>query len=201
MNISKAPIFKLSIASSVLLFFSKMYGQKFWTELWMIYGFIELMIVVFFLIVFVASIVFWIKNKKKFANPFIPFAFNLIVGALVVILPLNLIRNEMGFTLFYNNYEAASNLAIASKHDSTIYFYVLPDKFKSLSLNDGEVSVINKPSAKAVFFFTFIGVPTGKQGFLKIIAGGKPNNFVDDLFSKVYEVKALKNNWYYVAGD
>ena len=201
MSISKAPIFKLSVISSLLLFFSLMYGQKFWSELWVIYGFIEIIIIIFFLIVFIVSIVFWIKNKKKYTNPFIPFVFNLIAGALVVVLPLNSIRNKIGFTLDYNDYETASNLVITSKHDSTVYLYELPDKFKSLSVGGGEVLVINKPSAKAVFFFTFRGAPTGKQGFLKIMAGGKPNDFVDDLFSKIDEVKQLKNNWYYVTGD
>ena len=201
MSISKALIFKLSTISSLLLFLSIMYGQKFWSELWLVYGFIEFIIIVFFLTIFTISIVFWIKNKRNYSNSFIPFIINLIIGILVIVLPLNWIRNRIGFAFYYNSYQTASNLAINSKHDSTVYLYKLPDKFKSLSAGGGDALVINQPSGKAVFFYTFRGTPNGKQGFLKIIKGENANDFVKDLFIEFPIVKDLKNNWYYVSGD
>ena len=167
----------------------------------MIYGLIEIGIIVLFSVVLIRSLIFWIRRRHLYSYIFIPFCINMLFLVLVILLPLNWIKDRLEFSLYYNRYEVASDLAIKAKPDSASYLYMLPSGYQSLSVGGGEVLVTNKEKANAVLFFTFRGVPDGMSGFVKTRNSKKNNYLIREIFNELYQIKDLGNNWYYVSGN
>lgn len=199
MDVTKTNSFKLSLYSSIILLLSMMYAQRFWSTLWIIYGFIEIALIAFFAIALVWSVVFWIKNKYK--KSYLPFAISITSLALIIILPLNWIRNRIEFFVWKSNYEQAALLIYKNMPDSTRTTYKLPDKYEFLSAGGGEALVENSSKCKGVLFFTFRGIPDGMKGFVKILDGKSINTFTESIGSEVDEIKVLGDNWYYISGQ
>lgn len=198
MKVYKTTIFALSIVSSLLLFLSVMYSQKFWSELWIIYGFIELAFIVFFFILLIWSIVYWIRNKVQ--KPFLPFLINIVSLLLIIVLPLNFIRNRVDFFFNKGDYEKAAKLIYNETHTLTDTVYKLPSGYQSLSAGGGDALIVNNSLGSAVFFFTFRGAPDGLKGFLKVINGKGTDVFTKNIGSEITEIKNLGDNWYYISG-
>jgi len=198
-GIYNASVFRLSVISSLLLFFSVMFGQYLWSQLWMLFGIIELAIIIFFVAMLVWSIVHWIKNRKTLSNTYYPFLVNVVIVALVVILPLNFIRIWLKYNLHRSDFEAASQIVLKTKTD-TLHRLTLPSEYQYLSMNSGSVNVEKNGPASTVIFYTFLGVPDGKGGIIKVF-NGQFDGVKTELFDKVYDVKPLGNNWYYVMGN
>ncbi|MVN89639.1 hypothetical protein [Mucilaginibacter aquatilis] len=189
--------FKLSFFASIFLFISVMYSQKLWSDLWMIYGFFQLFIIAAFLIVLVTSTVFWIRQGEIYRFSFLPFGLNIICLILVIMLPLNYIRNRMAFVVYKDDYQVASNIAVTGPLDPGSSLYKLPGKYSSLSVGGGEVDVLDKSLNQAVLFFTFRGMPEGRSGFVHI-RKGNASFCIKEMFGDVYKQKELGNRWYYV---
>jgi hypothetical protein len=199
-SIAKSTTFILSVVSSLLLLLSVAYGQRLWSDLWVIYGFIQLGLICFFAVSLIISIVFWINKRRNFKLRYLPFCINVLFGSLTIILPLNWIRNRIEFTLYSDSFEAA--YSITSKANITSgSIYKLPPKYQSLSVGGGEVYFTKKDSITAVLFYTFRGTPDGQNGFVKV-SNGKINDIVDNILGgEVYDIKPLGNKWYYVSGE
>jgi hypothetical protein len=199
-SIKTASIFKLSLISSLLLFFDIMFSQALANIFSLFAILIDIPVILFFAIVSILSLVFWIKRSKDYAAPFSPLIINLLFLIAIIILPLNYIRNRIDFFINETDYNRAYELAINAHPDSTYYNFVLPGKFKSLSTDDGQVDGVNKEKAHAVLFYTFRGVPDGQIGFVKVSNDKNADTLINQLFGKVNEKKDLGNSWYYVNG-
>ena len=200
-NIIQSLPFKLSLVSSSVFFLSVMYAQKFGSELWILYGYIQIGIVAFFLTTLIISVVFYFRKRHYYSYSFLPFCINLFFLVITIILPLNWIRNRIDFAINYNTYEVASNIILDSTSDSLQRIYALPEKFSSLSVGGGDVYVVNNKEEKAILFYTFRGAPDGMKGFLKIEKCKNLKSLVGHFRSEIYEIKYLKNNWYYISGN
>lgn len=192
-------VFKLSVISSLLLFFSIMFGDYLWTQLWILFGLIEFALILLFAYVLIWSIIYWATHHKADRLTYAPFLINVIFLIMVIALPLNFIRNQVKFSLHRSDFEAASQMAFKAQAD-TFQRVKLPANYQYLSINDGVVRVAHNKTASAVIFYTFLGVPDGQGGFVKV-SGGKFDTAENGIFDKVYEVRSLGDNWYYVKGN
>ncbi|MES2275349.1 MAG: hypothetical protein V4592_04960 [Bacteroidota bacterium] len=196
----KRPVFKLSVLSALLLFFSIAFGEELWSDYWMYYAFIEMFIVASGGMVLVWSIIFWF-DKPLYRLVWLPCCINVLTAAIVIFMPLNWLRNKVWFTIRHHGYEAAANMALNAKSDTAgIYLYPLPGRYHSLSAGGGEAYVIRQKDAKAVFFYT-LRQQDSKKGFVKIDDGKKIDQYLQYLCNEVYIVKPMGGNWYYVSGD
>jgi len=202
-DITNTIILYLSILSSILLFLTIMYGQKLASELWVMTLIIDLPIILFFSVSIIVSLIFWIRNNSKYDFPFLPLTINILFLGLIIILPLNKIRNRIEFATQKKQFEKAVDFVLSKQIEQTVYpeTFKLPKNYKKLSVGGGEVIVIKKNTQKGVFFYTFRGVPDGRIGFLKIIGNDNVNDFTKELFNEVDEINAIGNNWYFVSGE
>jgi len=202
-DITNTTILYLSILSSILLFLTIMYGQKLASELWVMTFIIDLPIILFFSVSIIVSLIFWIRNNSKYDFPFLPLTINILFLGLIIILPLNKIRNRIEFATQKKQFEKAVDFVLSKQIEQTVYpeTFKLPKNYKKLSVGGGEVIVIKKNTQKGVFFYTFRGVPDGRIGFLKIIGNDNVNDFTKELFNEVDEINAIGNNWYFVSGE
>jgi hypothetical protein len=180
-----------------------MYGQKLASELWVMTLIIDLPIILFFSVSIIVSLIFWIRNNSKYDFPFLPLTINILFLGLIIIFPLNKIRNRIEFATQKKQFEKAVYFVLSKQIEQTIYpeTFKLPKNYKKLSVGGGEVIVIKKNTQKGVFFYTFRGVPDGRIGFLKIIGNDNVNDFTKELFNEVDEINAIGNNWYFVSGE
>ena len=202
-DITNTTILYLSILSSMLLFLSIAYGQKLASELWVMTLIIHLPIILFFTVTMIVSLIFWIRNNSKYDFPFLPLTINILFFGLIIILPLNKIRNRIEFATQKKQFEKTVSFVLSKQTEQTIYpeTFKLPENYKNLSVGGGEVIVINKSTQKGVFFYTFRGVPDGRIGFLKIIGNDNVTDFAKQLFNEVNEINEIGNNWYFIAGE
>jgi hypothetical protein len=202
-DITNTTILYLSILSSILLFLTIMYGQKLASELWVMTLIIDLPIILFFSVSIIVSLIFWIRNNSKYDFPFLPLTINILFLGLIIILPLNKIRNRIEFATQKKQFEKAVDFVLSKQIEQSVYpeTFKLPKNYKKLSVGGGEVIVIKKNTQKGVFFYTFRGVPDGRIGFLKIIGNDNVNDFTKELFNEVDEINAIGNNWYFVSGE
>jgi hypothetical protein len=200
-KITGTRIFKLALISSILLFISLFYFQKLWSELWLIYGFIQIGIIIFFIVTVVWGLIFWIRKNGEYKAAFVPLVIMITFLGLIIFLPLNKIRNALEFSANKKRLEKAVDLVLANNVKRTKYptLYKLPRKYESLSAGDGEVLIVNKLTSRGVLFYTFRGVPDGKSGFFKLKGDGKMEDFKADL--NVIELKDLGDNWYFITSE
>lgn len=202
-DITNTTILYLSVLSSILLFLSIMFGQKLASELWILTLIIELPIILFFIVTIIVSLIFWVRNNLKYDFPFLPLTINILFVGLIIILPLNKIRNRFEFVIQKRQYEKAADFVLSKQIEQTIHpeIFRLPKNYKNLSVGGGEVIVINKSNQKGVFFYTFRGVPDGQIGFLKIEGTYDVNNFAKLMFNEVNEINEIGKNWYFISGE
>ena len=172
---------------------SLFYGQVLWSKFWILFGFAEIGIIIFFISVLISALLFWVKNNS-YNYKFVPFLICLISAVTVIILPLTCIRNRVNFSIYKNDYENAV-LYLKKIESNKTGFVNLPLKYKHLS--DGRVSIIVKQNQKAIQFYTFRGIPDGFGGFVKT---DKKQN-IDSLFNNETNVRDFGNDWYYVSGE
>lgn len=202
-DISSTAIFYLAILSSMLLFLSIWFAQKMVSEIWILYIFIFLPVILFFAVTSVAALIFWLRNRSKFDMPYLPLAINSLFLGLIIILPLNKIRNRIKFETHQSQYEKAVDFVLSKQTEQTTYPEIvkLPENYQYLSVGGGEVLVINKDNKKGVFFYSFRGTPEGQIGFLRIKGNDNINDFNKELFNEVDEVKKIDDNWYYISAE
>lgn len=202
-DITTTTIFYLALISSILLFLSIMFAQKLTSEIWILYLFILLPVILFFAVTSIIALIFWIRYTSKFDMPYLPLAINIIFLALILILPLNKIRNRIKFETHKSQYEKAVNYALSQQSEQTTYPVILklPKNYKYLSVGGGEVMVINKDNKKGVFFYNFRGTPDGQIGFLRIKGNENINDFKKELFNEIVEIKKIDDNWYYISAE
>ena len=168
-KITGTGIFKLALIGSLLLFLSLFYGQKLWSELWLIYGFIQIGIIIFFIVTVVRGLIFWIRKNREYRSAFVPLFIMITFLGLIIILPLNKIRNRLEFSANKKRLEKSVDLVLANNPEKTKYptLYKMPRKYESLSAGGGEVTIVNKLTSRGVLFYIFRGVPDGMSGFSK----------------------------------
>jgi hypothetical protein len=196
-------IFKLALISSVLLFFSVFYWQKLWSELWLIYGFIQIGIIIFFLLTTIRGLIFWIKKDREYRAAFVPFVITATFFCLIIVFPLNKIRNRLEFATNKTRFETAADVVLSSNVKKMRYptLYKLPKNYQDLSAGGGEVLLFNNLNSRGVLFYTFRGVPGGMSGFFKIEGGGRIEDFKSDLAYGSDGLRNLGDNWYFISGE
>jgi hypothetical protein len=200
-NITGAPSFIIAVVSSALLLITIAYSDKLWSELWLLSMVIDIIVIFFFLASFIKSLIFWIKKNPEYHLPFVPLAINVVFLAVIMILPLNYIRNKIEFSVNRTKMEEAVNIILFKKYEQNKFMYYLPEDYQYLSAGRGQVMAINDYSVRAVFFYTFRGVPDGMKGFVKIKDYGTIQDFKENFGSEVIEIKDLGDNWYFVSAD
>lgn len=202
-DITATAIFYGALLSSILLLLSIMFAQKLVSEIWILYFFIILPLILFFTVTSIVALIFLLRYRSKFDMPYLPLAINSIFLGLIIILPLNQIRNRIKFETYKSHYEKAVNFALSQQNEQTSYPVIvkLPKNYTYLSVGGGEVMVINKDNKKGVFFYTFRGVPDGQIGFLRIKGKVNLNDFKKELFNDVDEIKKIDDNWYYISAE
>jgi hypothetical protein len=201
-KITRQKVFWFSILSSVLLFISISAGQKIFAELWLIHEMIQLLVLLFFGVTISWSIVFWLKHGAYVRTPWLPLLVHIIMVAIIVILPLNWLRNEIEFNNNRDQFDEAAALVMKEETEETgrPEIFELPAQYKYLSL-DGVVFVIHKDKKKGVFFFTYRGAPDGVSGFLKLEYGADLKTFGRAITAEHLVSKDLANNWYYLSAE
>ncbi len=122
--------------------------------------------------------------------------------ALIIILPLNWIRNKIEFASNKEQFELAVDIIAHENQEinDQPQIHKLAPELEHLSL-DGVVLTMHRPTSKGFFFFTFRGAPEGVAGFLKITGNGKLDNYISDITPDSVVVKTLKDNWYYISTE
>ncbi len=87
MEITKSKIFRQAIISSVLLVIYFLCTSQFWPHWWFVLILIAPFLLVFFLIIFVKCIISWIKDRKSYRRPYIPFCVTTLAILIVYFLP------------------------------------------------------------------------------------------------------------------
>lgn len=193
-------IFKIALSASVLLLLSSIYADQLWSELWLVFGVIQIGIILFFAVTLVWALGFWITKRKKKKKAYVPIVMMAILLGLVLILPLDEMRNKLKFTANKILLEKVADQVLSENAKITEYptVYKLDPAYQFLSVT-GDVIVINKQSTKGVLFYTFRGVPDGMRGFLKIKSNAKVDDFKDELY--INAISDLGDNWYYISCD
>lgn len=193
-------IFKIALSASVLLLLSSIYADQLWSELWLVFGIIQIGIILFFAVTLVWSLGFWITKRKEKKKAYVPIVMMAILLGLVLILPLSEIRNKLKFTANKILLEKVADQVLSVNAKITEYptVYKLDPAHQFLSVT-GEVIVINRLSTKGVLFYSFRGAPDGMRGFLKIEGSANVDDFKSDL--NITSINDLGDNWYYVSGD
>jgi hypothetical protein len=201
-KIIKKNVFWFSVLSAILLFLSIALGQKIFAELWLIHEMIQLLVLLFFCVTLSWSLVFWLKKSDYVKVRYVPLVIHVIMVAIIVILPLNWLRNEIEFNNNRDQFEKAALFVMEKEVEETGHpeIFELPEQYKYLSL-DGVVFVIHKQNKKGVFFFTFRGAPDGVSGFLKLQSGADLKEFSKAITAEHLTSKDLEDNWYYLSAE
>lgn len=85
-SIIKSKAFKRSITASILIITYFLFVSQFWAELWIFIIPIGVFLIVLFSIIFISSIIFWIKNRD-YNRLYIPFCINVLSVLIVFSLP------------------------------------------------------------------------------------------------------------------
>jgi hypothetical protein len=199
-KIIKQKVFWFSLLSSCLLFLSIAEGQKIFAELWLIHELIQLLVFLFFIGTIIWSIVFLWKQRSTVKLAYLPLLIQFIMVAVIVILPINWLRNKMEFDAYRDEFDKAAQIIMDEKLEELGHPQIveLPAEYKHLSL-DGVVFVIHKQNTKGIFFFTFRGAPEGMSGYLKVQEHANLQEYINAISTEEHLIaKDLENNWYYI---
>ncbi len=113
-NVTKSRSFKWSVTTTLIAIIAWMLTWRFYAMWWFILAFIDLAIFVLFISVFFGSIIFLMKNIKKFTKPFIPLCINTTAIIVIICAPsINLNKNYYKSTTdLYDQKECACHLYI-----------------------------------------------------------------------------------------
>jgi hypothetical protein len=195
----------ISIFSSIILILFVGFWNKIWSELWMLGAVIGLIIFIIWFVVLIKLLFFLSKNNTNNEKRFYPLLVHILTLLIIVIFPLNWLREYAGFILFQNQMEYIVKLVEEKKlvpnvsYNSTLIS--LPGFYSCLSVGGGQIIVEDLDNGKAVFFYTFRGTPDGRGGFVHISEKERFDNLQGKLFYKLLEKKELGNNWYYIMAD
>jgi hypothetical protein len=193
-NILKKNVFWFSLLSGVLLFISIAFGQKIFAELWLLHEMIQLLILLFFCGTMSWSLVYWLKKGSSVKLPFLPLIIHALIISIIVIFPVNWLRNKIDFD--NHRIEFGDAALYVMEHEMEMEetghpkIFELPAQYKYLSL-DGVVYVIHRQHQRGIFFFTFRGAPDGVSGFLKIERGADLKEFTKAITTDHLIIKHL----------
>jgi len=86
-SITKSKIFVLTTIASILLTTYFAFTSQFWAGFWSLAIPVGFVVLLFFLIVFIGSIVFWKKSRYKYRQSHIPFFINIIAIITILCIP------------------------------------------------------------------------------------------------------------------
>ncbi len=98
-NITKTNAFKHAVAAGVLLLIGYAATWRFYAMWWFILAFVDLIIIIFYLLVTGNSLACWIQNRKNYKYSYIPLAVNISAILLIIALPsINLNKSYQSYT-------------------------------------------------------------------------------------------------------
>ena len=86
-NILQSRSFKWSVTMSIIAIIAWVITWRFYAMWWFILAFADLAIFLLFLLVFLGSVVFWIKNIKKYTCPFVPLSIHIATITIIILTP------------------------------------------------------------------------------------------------------------------
>lgn len=199
LSVTKRPIFKTAILSSVVLLGTLFVFERLWSEARAGCALLIAVAGLFYIVTLLWTVVFWIE-KRHYRIPYVPFCISLLAGLMAYGLPLSRICDDAEFAVLHNKYDKVANLALQSRGDTNVYNYRLPHKYRRLSVGGGDAVVVQNKDARAVMFYTFRDAERSK-GFIKLAKGQNIGECARSLYNEVDSIKPMGHNWYYVAGE
>lgn len=155
--------------------------------------FFEIIIYGIFLVIFIYSVVYLLKNKRPF-----PIILNLITIVLIFSLPMLVIKWDFNRKLMER--EEIISMIETGDLSSLSGSITLPNKYKKLSLGGGEIKVEKIDDKINIFFFMNRGITDNFSGFMYKSGAGNPviDQFNGDLGISGGEFKKIKDHWFWV---
>lgn len=159
------------------------------------------------LILSIFSLIYWIRQKNKVNQPFVPFVFSILTITFMVFFPFTRLTLEVDFRLKQRNREklvkmiTLKNIKYDLKQSS---FVEIPSEYKNLSAGSSNVKVEIIDNKTCVFFYTFRGLTDNSAGFVyvpdeKIISKFKIGKFgASTIFYDPIEITKITDHWYFV---
>ncbi|RYE26478.1 MAG: hypothetical protein EOP45_03900 [Sphingobacteriaceae bacterium] len=159
-------------------------------------------------ILFIFSSIYWIRQRKKAIQPFVPFAFSILAIAFMVFFPFTKIALGIDFRLKYSDREKVvrmitnRNIKYDLKQSSLVE---IPSEYKSLSAGSSNVKVEVVDNKICVLFYTFRGLTDNSAGFVyvpdeKIMSRFKVGKFgASNIFYDPIEITKIAEHWYFVS--
>ncbi|MDB5133207.1 MAG: hypothetical protein JWR02_2956 [Mucilaginibacter sp.] len=86
-NITKTNAFKHAATSATLLLIAYAITWRFYVMWWFILAFVDLTIIIFYLVVTANSLACWIRNQKNYKYPYLPLVINISAILLLIVSP------------------------------------------------------------------------------------------------------------------
>lgn len=163
--------------------------------------FIEVVLYLFFLIVFMWSLVYWIRNKKENPRASISLFINLFALLIVIIIPFNTIVLGLGFQLNYQKRATVVKMIEEGKlEEDTSGDILLPKEYRGLSKGGGRIYVEKYGETTAILFLTYRGLMENFSGYIYRSDNKQPDQ--NDFGGNFVKIIKLKDNWFWaVSGD
>lgn len=164
--------------------------------------FLELFIVLVFLISMILSIVYFIRNvRKERYRSIIPFSISIITILIIWFVPFTNIILEIDFKMNLKDREKVVSMIQTGELVPDISYneslITLPKGYAHLSKGGGQVVVEREGEKLKVLFFTFRGILDNFSGFTYISDNSElqKGSFNADL----HQVRKKKDNWYWIS--
>lgn len=189
----------LSIISSLFIITLQFFQWKL-VEMFTVFvmPFVWLFLYIFFLVVFILSIIRLFKKKEW--KP-------LFIQAITIVLLLFIPFNQVALNVDFKLNKSERNEVISKIQDGTYKPNVshnnslihLPDDYTDLSKGGGDIIVEKEGEDYSILFFTFRGVLDNFSGFVFSPNDKKPHSH---LFGGDFkEVVKMEENWYFVSSS
>lgn len=154
------------------------------------------------------SLIYWIRQKNKVNQPFVPFVFSILTFAFMVFFPFTSLTLEVDFRLKQSDREKVVKMITLKniKYDlQQLPFVEIPIEYKNLSAGKSNVKVEIIDNKVCVFFYTFRGLTDNSAGFVyvpdeKIMSKFKVGKFgASTIFYDPIEITKITDHWYFIS--
>lgn len=164
--------------------------------------FLELIIGATFLVVLIWSIIHFTKNVRKLKyKALLPMVINLIALVIVIFVPFTNIMLNLDFNLNLKDREKIVSMVQSGELKPEILYgqnlIQLPEEYKHLSKDGGEIVIEKDGDTLKIFFFTFRGILDNFSGFAYISDNSKLSQM--DFNGDFDQIIKKREHWFWGA--
>jgi hypothetical protein len=165
-----------------------------------------LFVYIIFLGIFVWSIVYLVRARKRIETKqaSAPLGINVCVLILVLAVPFTKITTKLDFRMNHAKRMQVVSAVLNGDMDKYVTqkggrgdLIHLPKEFGGLSKGGDDIMVFKRDGHVLVFFFTYRGILDNFSGFIYSNDNAKPEN--DDFGGEFIELEQIEPNWYWAA--